>query len=906
MIKHIPLNQDILQTALMELDSSKCLLLFPTHKSKQEAQKLYQTSWDFNEHRFLTMDEWKDEIFHSKLPILKEEKRTLMFFRALSKDNKDFFRIKTYFQSIELANNFFNLWEEINEEMTLEESILEVLSSKYSANNWQLNSFKQLLQIKEQYFDLLLKEQFSDTIFLREINDLQFELNFEKIIVVNQFYFTSIEKKLLNYFLDRVIILSQIPADIFDEENLSILPDFKANHIKQFLTTKLQIHTSSDQTQMIAQMVTELPKYGNASIIDFQFEKQPYAPLLSHDYFSNSASMIFSNTRFFRFFQILSEMLNSTIWEGKPFLISLQSVLSLVTNNDLLKYFIKETSKREAVRSYCFKLIDNDFKYIDLDFIQQRKDEFAPFFEDIFNFIKKLRTIKSISELVSFINEQIDLEYLLDDLNTTSDIVKVFYESLADFDSIEGIEIIDNWKEVFSSNLSENLLKLFLDYLKPKKLKLEKSLSQTRFDITTLQDTRNLTFEDIFIMNVVEGVLPDRKHHQFLFSENQRKELGLKTYEDIRLRDKFYFYRLLCNCKNIVAFTRCNLEENVEISSFIEELKLFDLVDEKKSKDYPFLQKQLFANLLKTKSFEIPSKHDLPDSFFSFPFDKSEFPDKKLSLSFYKWEKMKNNAFEFYLESISGIKVKEAEIGKDFSSKLIGTIAHEIITLVWKRLIEVYKSNEFKHNFIHNTKLYVQQSIEHFMEYNRDFRYISPHNFSDNYFRKIFLPILTEGIENFFYRLHNDLLFTDKNIEVFPETDRSMEKYFIKIEDLEIYLKGRPDLRIQAENQKYIFDFKTGSVDGSKINRYNQQLQFYENICYLIDLPTIVKKLNSYLFFIEQEDMKEITKRVDLKDGIEKTVSEIINSGYGLAVKADKYENVDITRRDLYKKEEHI
>ncbi len=905
MIKYIPLNQNILQAALKELDCTKCLLLFPTRKSKREAQKLYQPKCDFSEHNFLTMDEWKEEIFHSKLPILKEEKRTLMFYRSLTNENREFFRVKSYFQSIELANNFFNFWDEINEEMILEENILDIFSSKPTANNWQLNSFEQLSQIKEQYRKLLIEEHLSDKIFLHDFEDLHFSLDFEKIIVVNQFYFTSIEKKLFSYFSDRVVILSQIPTKTFDEANLSILESFNASHIKPFITANLQMHTSSDQIQMIAQVVTELPKFYNASIIDFQFENQPYAPLLSHEYFSRSASVNFSSTRFYRFFQIISEMLNSIVWEGKPFMISLQSVLSLVSNNELLGYFVKGTSQQEAMRSYCFKLVDNDFKYIDLDLIQQRKKEFAPFFEAIFNFLKKQRSIKSVSELIDFVNRNIDIEYLLDDFKSTSDIAELFYESLADFVSIEKIEIIDNWKDIFPSNLSENLLKLFLDYLKSKKLKLERSVSGARFDITTLQDTRNLTFKDLFILNVIEGVLPDRKHTQFLFSENQRKELGLKTYEDIKLRDKFYFYRLLCNCQNIIVFTRNNLEENVEISSFLEELKLFDLVEEKPTSDLPFLQKQLFANLLKPNDLEIPNKQELPRSFFTFPFDKSEFPDNKISLSFYKWEKMKNNAFEYYLEFISGIKKRAPEISNDFSSKLIGTITHEVITLVWERLIEVYNSNEFKHNFIHNTKLYVQQSIEHFMEYNRDFRYVSPHNFSDNYFKKIFLPILSEGIENFFYRLHNDLNFSEKKIEVFPETERSEEKYFSKIDDLEVYLKGRPDLRIHAENQKYIFDFKTGTVDSGKIKRYNKQLQFYENICYLIDLPTIVEQLNSYLFFIEQKDMKQLSKPIELKDEVKNVVDQIINSGYTLSVKADKYEDIEITRRDLVKKEEH-
>jgi hypothetical protein len=903
MVKYIPLNQNILQAALQELDSTKCLLLFPTRKSKREAQKLFQPNWNFSEHKFLTMDEWKEEIFHSKLPILKEEKRTLMFYRSLTKDNREFFRVKSYFQSIELANNFFNFWDEINEEMILEENILDIFSSKHTANNWQLDSFEQLSQIKEQYYEFLSEENFSDKIFLRDFEDLHFSLDFDKIIVVNQFYFTSIEKKLLNQCSVQVVILSQIPEECFDEGNLSVLQYFNAEHLKPFFPRKLQVHTSSDQIQMIAQMVAELPKHSNSSIIDFQFEKQPYAHLLSSEYFSSSTSMNLSNTRCFRFFQILLEILNSIIWEGKPFLISMQSVLSLVSSNDLLEYFVKNTFQREAIRSYCFKLIDNDFKYIDLDIIHQRKSEFVPFFEEVFSFLKKLRTIESISGLVIFIDKQIDLKYLLDDLKTTSDIAKVFYESLADFVSIEEIEIIDNWKNIFSSNPSENILKLFLDYLKPKKLKLKKPIPNTRFDITTLQDTRNLTFENLFVLNVVEGVLPDRKHTQFLFSENQRKELGLKTYEDIKLRDKFYFYRLLCNCQNTIVFTRNNLEENVEVSSFLEELKLFDLIEEKPTSNFQFLQKQLFANLLKPKNLEIPNKQEIPRSFFAFPFDKNKFPDNKLSLSFYKWEKMKNNAFEYYLEFISGIRAKEAEIGNDFSSKLIGTIAHEVITLVWERLIEVYQSNEFKHNFINNTKLYVQQSIEHFLEYNRDFQYISPHNFSDNYFRRIFLPILSEGIENFFYRLHNELLFSDKKIEVFPETERSMEKCFTKIEDFEVYLKGRPDLRIHAENQKYIFDFKTGTGDSGKTKRYNKQLQFYENICYLIDLPTIVEQLNSYLFFIEQKDMKHLTKRIELKDEVKIVVEQIINSGYDLSLKADKYEDIEITRRDLYKNE---
>jgi PD-(D/E)XK nuclease superfamily len=905
LIKYIPLNQNILSAALEEIDGKKCLLLFPTRKSKKKAQKLYQPTWDFSDHQFLTMNEWKESLFVSDKPVLMEEKRTLALYQSLSAESKDFFRIKTYHQSIEFAHNFFGFWEEMLEELISKKSIFEVLSAKQSSGDWQLNTFEHLLKIKQSYHNHIQEIGFTDLLFTRhEVNFI--ESDFTKIIVVNQFYFTKFEKKLLSEHKDQTVILTQIPAKCFNEDTLSISPDFNANHIKPYIANILQVHSSADQTQMIAQLTVELTKTNNATIIDFQFEKQPYSHLLSNEYFSKSTSLNFSCTRFYQFFQLLSELLKSIIWDGKPFLISMQSILTLVSNDDLLGYFVKETSQKELIRSHIFKLIDNDFKYIDFEFIQKRKPEMSRLFEPIFALLQAFRKLSSIKELIEFITNKIDLNYLLADLQNTTNIAEVIYESLADFSSIEEIELIQNWKTVFPSKLSENLLKLFLDYLKPKKLKPEQSVSKACFDITTLQDTRNLDFENLFILNVVEGILPDRKHTQFLLSENQRKELGLKIYEDITLRDKFYFYRLLCNCRNAGVFTRSNLEENIELSSFLEELKLHDLIEENDSIDFSNLNKQLFSNLLETKINEFPSKQNLPEDFFSFSFEKNEFPDKKLSLSFYKWEKLKNNAFEYYLEFVTDLRKHETEIGNDFSSKLIGTISHEIITLVWKRLIDVYQTNKFKHNFIHNTKLFVEQSIQHYLKYNRDFRYISPHNFSNNYFQKIFLTVLTEGIENFFYRLHNDLQLSEKIITVLPETDKTMEKKFTDIDNLGIYLKGRPDLRIHTKDQKYIFDFKTGSVEDKKIKRYNQQLQFYEDICYLVDLPAIVEQLNSYLFFVEQKDMKRLSKRVELKEVITDRIDQLRQEGFRLSEKKADYEEIDITRRDLLNKREEL
>jgi len=439
--------------------------------------------------------------------------------------------------------------------------------------------------------------------------------------------------------------------------------------------------------------------------------------------------------------------------------------------------------------------------------------------------------------------------------------------------------------------------------MNPKQIKYSlENQSDNRVQITSLQDTRNLNFKNVYILNAIEGILPATKHTQFLFSENQRKKLSLKTYEDIKLRDKYYFYRLLATSGDVTVFTRTNLEENIEISSFIEELKLFDLIEEVELPQTDLYQ-QVFTAILKNNDHPLPNQNEISDDFFSIPFDKVDLKNNELNLSFYKWEKLKKDPFEFYLEFIANLRKRNPVLSQDFSNKLIGTISHSVFTKIWERLIEVYHGNKLHHNFVFNTKQYVNQAIEHFTKYKM--KYISPHNYSENYFRNIFIPILKDGIANFFYRLHNDLKFTDEHITVFPETGRTEQKKFFQLDEIEVSLRGRPDLRIHsADNIPHIFDYKTGSKNASKIKHYNEQLQFYEFISYLIDSPEIEQKIQSHLFFVEQKIMTELTKRINLKDTIKEVLQNIIENGFALADKKDTYEDIEITRRDLKMKTE--
>jgi hypothetical protein len=158
----------------------------------------------------------------------------------------------------------------------------------------------------------------------------------------------------------------------------------------------------------------------------------------------------------------------------------------------------------------------------ELPFYYLFRTEFKDVFEKIFTLLVELRKIDSIATLIDFIEKRINIEILTERENSKTDILKVFYELLSDFASIEQIELIIDWKSIFPYNISANLWQLFLDYMKPKQIKfILGNSSKNRVHITTLQDTRNLQFENIYVLNAIEGILPAAKHTQFLFSEYQ-------------------------------------------------------------------------------------------------------------------------------------------------------------------------------------------------------------------------------------------------------------------------------------------------------------------------------------------------------------------------------------------------
>ena len=161
---------------------------------------------------------------------------------------------------------------------------------------------------------------------------------------------------------------------------------------------------------------------------------------------------------------------------------------------------------------------------------------------------------------------------------------------------------------------------------------------------------------------------------------------------------------------------------------------------------------------------------------------------------------------------------------------------------------------------------------------------------------------------NFFKFLDEKLELSDSNITIIPEKAQTDSWLFMKVENYQIFLRGKADLRLESAQQKYIFDYKTGSDNSAKKKKFEDQLIMYEELYYLQRKPELIDAVKSYLYFVEKaaeytiKTSKKYDKAMvlaDFEERIKQTVAQVITNGYELATKIGNYENLEITRRDL-------
>ncbi|MBN2356504.1 PD-(D/E)XK nuclease family protein [candidate division KSB1 bacterium] len=938
--RFISLQENLLETVVDEIPVQDALLVFPTEMSRKAAMRLFQTRINFRNVQFMTIERVKELLFLADRPVLREEKRTLALYASLDKASREYFKINSYFQSIELAKQFFDLWNEFAEEGVPEDFNADRLASAGAELlPWQRQTFDQLKHIKARYREFIGVRGFIDTIFLQESGfELSFFQSYTSVVFVNQFYYTQLEKEIIHGLLRdgrHVLVYFQMPEHLVDRENLTARA-FSCKDLYSGRSNKITAHICKNEFSMFVTLFRILQNHPIQNVVQVRSGRNGYNRFLSPEKFRVDLSVAIQETSVYRFFATVLNLLKEVIMEGKrgKRLLPIPALVQALQHREFYRYVSShmpwdDQTRLQRALDCMHGLIDGHYQYIDLDghFFHgghPLQKEAAQYIEPVLSLLQMFMRIDDIGKLTDLIDDDrgIQLQKMLtDDEKEFSDIKDVFYHALADFSVLAELAIVDDWQSFLPADspltLAHGLLRLFLDYIKSKRVHFTRITYDTpRIDLTHLQDTRNLHYDRIAIIHLTEDALPSGRKVPFLFTEKQRQVLGLKTYDDVRLWEKYYFERLVLNTPDVHLFALKNIDKDVETSSFVEELMLqlpphgLDRVEEPDTG-----YSDLYALL-------IPPDHSCPvpqqsDGFFSLPYEPGR-DIERLCLTPYRFKTLKENPFEYYLRHVAHVPdhLQLTDVG--LPPRLFGVLAHDYF-------------NRCIHEFLRDDPLtlcsigeipdrYQDRVRAYLFGDNSEYYFKLPHNHERIYLQEIMLPAIHDSCRAFFQDLERRLPKEMANIRLFPEkeyvsrAEREAKLYLRSDENamgIDVDILGRADLRIELANgpKKYIVDYKTGKGNYS-------QLLLYQLYYYVLDDPALADYVYCYLYRILEKECDSLYKLLPgsrnklnahqliefFRDEVRTVLADVVENGFKATRLGYRESAVhEITRIDLMK-----
>jgi hypothetical protein len=950
-IRFLSFRDPLIRSVLEQTPHDSTIFVFPSESSKNAAIQEFQALWQFTDTRFYSMEEFKRQMFVSSRPVLREEKRSLAFYHSLDKKDREVFNLNTYFQSIELAHNFFELWQEFNEELVDE----DIDPEPFELNDaewleWQKELYGRLRSIKDRYREWIHRQGVEDDIFIYKPECLDDRLvrSFHRIVFVNQFYYTNLEKAILKHLVGakkNVIVYYQIPEHLVDTQTLQIRPFF-LNNLGPGRNRSVSISEHPNPFSLHLSVLRTLSQEDVTQLVDVTFHSDPQSRFVSPATFKLSPAYRFRETSIYHFFNHLHGLIASLLWdpERHKWLLPLGVFRDVLSDNEFLAPFSRSQDPHES-GDLLRRMIQNEIKYLDLDGEVFHLDLFSAhpgraILLNILDLLNAMCHIGSIHDLLEILDRHNDPAIRIQDIITSkerryTDILDVFYRMLADFYSLESLGWIHDWETLMGSvppaerevRVAEGILRLFLDYMKPKTVHaLYRDGISPRYRVSNLLDTRNLGYSAVAISNVNEGVIPHHRQVPFLFTEKQRHLLQLKTYDDIKLREKYYFFRLVLNTPRVHIFTLRQAETDIEPSSFLEELMCFTSQDRLVHRLGPDERYGPVYDTFLPPDRDYPLSRDIsdPTRFFAVPLEtETDFPDDAMRLSYYGLNQLLKNPFLYYLQTILGLEPLRSADREDFTPSLLGNLAHDIVNECWKRLLEHSAYPVQPVDFSAVPDRVIDEAIVNVMERRPDYYYKIPHNHTLIYFREISLAALRRSIRKLFGLLH-EMGLSQTSLTIIPERERlsraeRVYKTLISRQNnalgLDVQIRGRADLRIEDDRteKRYIFDYKTGSSD-------KKQLLFYELFYYLLDSFDLADRVESCFIhlmdwgvenlFSRSSKGAERVKRDLLKDlelKIERALIGLLEDGFGLpSQKSYQSQESEITRADLFAARRHM
>jgi hypothetical protein len=494
-----------------------------------------------------------------------------------------------------------------------------------------------------------------------------------------------------------------------------------------------------------------------------------------------------------------------------------------------------------------------------------------------------------MSELIDIIDTEKGIQIskiLSKDSADYSSIIEVFYESLSNINSIEELYIVNNWKDIFPHTNEKpmivSLLKLFLNYISENSISYN-TQETGKIYFENLTDTRNVFYENALFLNCTQGILPQAKSINFLFTEKQRQLLDLKTIDDIQLREKYYFFRTILNSNECFLISIQNIDENIEKSPFIEEIKRYlhniTQTEELICTSY----KDFFIDRINEISLQTNITEN--SNFYIFPSDfKTDFIlPNKIYLTPSNITYSLNNVIEWYFTEVLKIS-KYIKTNEDNSIYIfLGNIIHIFI----QNIINTYNCKTFgafisKLNNDDMDKIFYEKiAIQEYLKF--------PQDYNGTYIKNILYPIIKKRIIRYFNS--TDFNEIERDSLIYTELEMK-EASLLKTEKYEIIIKGRIDMLITNDRNTHIIDIKSGKADETQLEIYKWLTE--------VNLNINLNKITTHTLQIFANDKTIKGKSIEhIKDSIKEIFDNISKYGYYYPKKNDNF--TDITRSNIFK-----
>ncbi len=849
-------------------------------------EEMQQKLGIFQNFKMMNSYDFYENVFFTDKIVVKEEKQVVLFYNALTEKLKKDMKINNYYDIIDVAYNYYNLFAELQE--------YKIDLEKIELEKWQVETFGTLVEIDNEMKKVVQRKGLILPYMLRNVENISdnFLKKFSKICFVNKVKITPFEKDLIGEIGNRGINVEnilQLSENDFNEEKLKIKDSFSLPEKNEFLEkfgTNIEIFEYENKFSQVLGLVKKLDESENEEKIENRVNYKIYDlqengedgkkdyQLLRQEKISSNLELTMKKTKIYKILELICNILenvkivekkleNNERFEniekkdekdfGNDLRIRMKDLYSGFKSDDFLRIF-------GLKKSYDFfmEFVEQDYRYMSkneiLRILENQNGKFSRNPKDveaagIINFIDEIEKIfeyQTLGEYENYLEKIFERSGEMD-----KNVRDKYFEALSEMVVLEDFSFDNLWKGFFNENgISASLLKLFLKYLDKKAISLnleetdeQDSENVSRYSINSFSAISETQKENLIFLNI-QDTFPKININNYLFTKIQRAKMGLPVSDDEKQIEIFKFYQNILGAKNVYLSYVKNLDENIDSAGVVEEIKLKYAIEAQKNKidendELNFIKKYFLENV--EKSWEsreigkfIPSKLKK---------DLDKIKAEKVSLGYYSFEEMQNFEYGYYLKKMIG-NTEVEKIEDKVDNLMFGNIIHGLYEKIVMENKEMLEQGKF---VINNEE--IRKTLKTILN---SFEYKIPKEYLE-FYKKVSFEEIVKSVEKILTKLMKTLE-NEEEIEIYSEERIKLKSEKEIYEN--IFINGMIDLHIKLKNKEILYDYKSGILKNKKGEEKKEKV------------VNAFKQLDYYSVMLPEKNVQEIERFVvDVWDG---------------------------------------